>query len=147
MPITCNTNGRKIREYLDEKFARRMEVWANILDRAGEEAVRVARLNHKYLNQTGNLASSVGYAIVHNGQVIKKSTFEVIKDGADGSKLGRDYLEQVIAENAQGLVLIIVAGMPYAGYVEAMGLDVLDSAKLEAGRVIELFTKALKLSK
>ena len=145
MPITCSTNGRTIREYLEQKFARQIQAWINILQRAGESAIAIARLNHKYLNQTGNLASSIGYAIVQDGRVLAQSTFEAVDGGAEGSKVGMEYLERVIAENAEGLVLILVAGMPYAGYVEAMNLDVLDSAEIEAERVIRFFKNALNV--
>lgn len=41
-------------------------------------------------------------------------------------------MEQLAAQYSKGLALIIVAGMSYATYVEAMGLNVLDSAKIKA---------------
>ena len=40
---------------------------------------------------------------------------------------------------------IMVAGMEYAAYVEAMSLDVLDSAEQAAKRLIPQIVKQLKL--
>lgn len=130
---------KTIAEYLDEQIDKRIQAWVNVFVYAGEESVKTARLNHKYLNQTGNLASSVGYAVIHNGQVIAQSSFDSIQDGAQGSANGRAYLQEIIAGKATGTWLILVAGMQYAAYVAAMNLDVLDSAEITANRIINDF--------
>ena len=47
-----------------------------------------------------------------------------------------EYSRKIISENNKGITLVVVAGMEYASYVNAKGLDVLDSAKKH---VISLF--------
>lgn len=108
---------------------------------AGEEAVRQQNLSHKYLNQTGNLSASVGYSVLFNGKVIDDGGFEGA--GPEGASAGQMYLQQLIGENQTGLVLIVVAGMNYAKYVEDMGLDVLTSAELKAGQILPELLKQL----
>ena len=55
-------------------------------------------------------------------------------------------MEQVIAENPTGLVFIMVAGMPYAKYVEAMNLDVFDSAEMLAEKMIPKIMNAIGIN-
>lgn len=93
-----------------------------------------------YTHQTGNLGSSTGYIIVHDGVKIGEGGFFPISgpkrtsaDG-DGTEIGRLYAESLIPEFPEGFALIFVAGMYYAGYVEAKGYNVITSAELWAER-------------
>ena len=45
----------------------------NLLQRAGEEFVRLARKNGNYQDHTGNLRSSIGYVIVKDGHVLAEN--------------------------------------------------------------------------
>lgn len=103
-----------------------------VLHRVGLEATTVARTSHRYLDQTGNLTSSIGYIVVQDGVIQGEGDYNVIKQGGEGSARGRRFAQDVAKEHPQGTYLIIVAGMPYATYVEALGLNVLDSAKVHA---------------
>lgn len=111
----------------------------------GEEALKQARSGHKYKDQTGNLTSSIGYCILDNGKILFESKFETVLNGKQGSEEGRKFLHNLISQNSKGLVFIMVAGMPYAQYVEAMSLDVLDSAEMLAKKMIPKIMKGLKL--
>lgn len=111
----------------------------------GEKALKQARTRHRYKDQTGNLTSSIGYCILDNGRVVFESDFASVLNGKEGSREGRDYLRKLISENSSGLVFIMVAGMPYAQYVEAMNLDVLESAEMLAKRMLPQILKRLKL--
>ncbi len=100
----------------------------------GENALAIARRDHLYKVQTGNLTSSTGFAVTHNGREIVVSQFEQVEgsagNGAEGKKQGLEYLKTLIGEDSNGcLTLTMVAGMDYAAAVEAMGLDVLKSAE------------------
>lgn len=106
---------------------------------------RTGRTGHRYKDQTGNLTSSIGYCILDNGRVVFESDFASVLNGKEGSREGRDYLRKLISENSSGLVFIMVAGMPYAQYVEAMNLDVLESAEMLAKRMLPQILKRLKL--
>lgn len=138
--------GGDIRKALQQQMARIRKAMIYNLLYVGEAALKQARDGHKYLNQTGNLASSVGYCILENGKPLYKSTFQHVSDGADGAKKGEEFLEQVIAENPTGLVFIMVAGMSYAKYVEAMNLDVLDSAEMLAEKMIPIIMNEIGIN-
>lgn len=109
------------------------------LAKIGEMCVNQARVRHgsggkNYTDQTGNLRSSTGYVIAHNGRIKVGSSFAPAKAGADGSE-GRELAERLATEYRKGYVLVVVAGMHYATYVTARGYDVLDSAELLAERL------------
>lgn len=139
----------------------------NVLCYAGEEVVKHARSlpspNPKsmpkpipphqpgYIDWTGNLRASIGYVVLWDGAVVKMSDFAPVRgkgkkggNGLTGSKKGREFLQKLIEENGEGLVLIVVAGMPYAAYVEALGYDVLDSAEIKAEEIVKRLLSKLK---
>ena len=103
-----------------------------------------------YMDWTANLRSSIGYVVLWDGRVIVQSDFSPIRSkrtgnsGIEGTKAGKAFLQQLIAENGTGLVLIVVAGMPYAAYVEAKGYDVLDSAEIKANEIVKRMLSKLK---
>lgn len=99
------------------------------LNNVGIEATNIARETHLYTDRTGNLTSSIGYIIILDGQVQGVSGFEQVKDGDQGSSIGMEYVVQQEKSHAEGLSLIVVAGMPYAAYVERMNLNVLKGAE------------------
>lgn len=133
------------KRFVDNHMAMQRQAIINNYLYAGEEALRVARTQHKYKRRTGNLTSSIGYCILEDGKVIRMSGFEVVLNGSKGAAEGRKFLKGLIKENSKGLVFIMVAGMNYAGYVEAMSLDVLESAELLTKRLLPDLCKALKL--
>ena len=73
-----------------------------------------------WFDQSGNLRSSIGYAIVHNGKIIKHSEFNQVKQGSDGIREGKELAKELARQYTSGYVLIVVAGMNYAELVEAM---------------------------
>ena len=115
--------------YLGEKSIVR------IRDRSKEES---------WIDHTGNLRSSIGYAIYHHGKKQIASTFEVVLNGNDGAKEGQKYVDRLASQYAQTYALVVVAGMNYAEYVEAIeGKDVLASTELWAkAKVSEYMSKA-----
>lgn len=145
MGIKRTTPDSAIMRHLREKQKRAKESIYLRLAYVGEAALTEARSNHKYKDQTGNLASSVGYAIIDNGRIIRQSTFQQVKSGSEGMAKGKQYLNQIIAQNSRGIVFIMVAGMNYASYVENMTLNVLDSAEVLAKKMIPIIFKQLGL--
>lgn len=86
-----------------------------------------------WFDQSGNLRSSIGYVIVHNGKIIKYSEFNQVKQGSDGIKEGKELATELAKQYTSGYALIVVAGMNYAELVEAMdNKNVLASAELFA---------------
>lgn len=105
-----------------------------VLCELGEKCVEEARLMGSYKDRTGNLRSSVGYGVYRDGQQVMVSPFEQVKDGADGSIEGKRLLDKLATKFPSGYVLIVVAGMNYAYYVEARGYNVISSSELLAER-------------
>lgn len=97
--------------------------------RVGKDLVDNARETGDYENQTHNLRSSIGCLALRNGQIVE-SYWPGDKD--EGVETGTAYANEIAGEYPVGFVLIVVAGMKYAGWVEAYGYDVLTMAALRA---------------
>jgi hypothetical protein len=142
MPITPLFTAQDIEKAIKEELDKKEKVIINTLNYVGKTAVNVARSGHKYIDQTGNLTSSIGYMIVKDGAVLNESSFPTVKGGSKGKSEGKAFLSSLLLEYPRGIYLIVVAGMKYAAYVEAIGLDVLTSAELLADRLVpEMLTK------
>jgi hypothetical protein len=99
-----------------------------VRDRSGEES---------WIDQTGNLRSSIGYAVYDHGKEIFRSQFRQVLNGADGPSAGQRMIEALAAQYSNTYALVVVAGMSYAEYVEAMrNKDVLASTKLWAEKQV-----------
>ena len=103
----------------------------------GEMCVNKARTYGSYTDHSGNLRSSVGYVVVANGQIRQLAGFDAINGAKEGVLKGEEYARKCASEHPTDYALIIVAGMDYAEYVAAKGYDVLDSAELEAEKLIK----------
>lgn len=106
-----------------------------LMQRAGEEFVKIAREKGKYNDWTGNLRSSIGYIIIKDGDILSEN-FELTDKECKGKPdrfTGRREAIRLAEDLAKlynkGFVLIGVAGMKYAKYVEALeNKDVISSA-------------------
>jgi hypothetical protein len=87
----------------------------------GELFVNKARLSGTYRDITGNLRSSIGYVILKNGVEVDSNFI----GNSDGSLKGKNVANEVAKQYPKGYVLIGVAGMDYAAYVEAKNYDVI----------------------
>lgn len=133
------------RRFIEKHMELRHQAIINNYIYVGEEALKIARTQHRYKRRTGNLASSIGYCILDEGKVLVMGGFVVEGNGEEGKKKGKDFLKNLIRQNSKGLMFIMVAGMRYASYVEAMNLDVLESADLFVQKTLPNICKALKL--
>jgi len=107
--------------------------------RTGEQFIADARSIRTYQDQTGNLRSSIGYAIFKDGQMLEQ-TFP----GGDVTGSGGTLAKWVANSYKRGYLLVVVAGMFYAQYVEAKSYDVLTGSSYAAEtkikeRVAKLF--------
>lgn len=110
----------KIKEkYINEATNKFIEV--------GEQCIIEARDNGAYTDRTGNLRNSVGYVVLLNS--VEKSKSNI-------SALNQKLIEELKSKYPKDLVLIVVAGMNYAAYVEAKGFNVLSSAELIAKNIL-----------
>lgn len=95
----------------------------------GPETANHAKDFSQFKDQTGNLRSSMGFIVVKDSQIISSGGFENVNgpqgNEGEGVRNGKQYAEELARNAGKGYVLIVVAGMNYAGYVEAKGYDVL----------------------
>ena len=153
MAVKQLTPEQEIHRYLDEQLERRKKAIINMMAYVGESCLKAARELNTYMDRTGNLRSSTGYAIVVDGKVFTKSAFKQEspkgqqKLGATytGGSQGSQFIDSISNQYPSGIVLVVVAGMDYAAYVQDYGFDVLDSAELVAERMVPQLLKQLGL--
>jgi hypothetical protein len=152
MPIKSSLSAAEIRNRIMQRIEQKKQAIIAKLFYIGEECLNNARANHLYMVQTGNLTSSIGYCILDDGEIVKagewKATAGATGDGKEGVQKGMEYLNEIAsAQSKQGITFIMVAGMPYAKYVEAMSLDVLDtSEKMAEEKIKAMIAKVVKQS-
>lgn len=115
----------------------------------GEQCIKRIRdrgPKESWFDQTGNLRSSIGYAVYDYGKKAIESTFEVVKNGSQGASVGRKVIDDLASKYAETYALVVVAGMDYAEAVEARdNKDVLASTELWAKQEIQKYlNKALE---
>lgn len=131
----ADTTNKEIAQMIIAAVDEEMEESVAMASKIGEDALAISRSEHAYETQTGNLQSSCGFALTYNGKIVAETPFtpepgSYNPDGETGSREGKAYLKECIQDRLeQGITLIMVAGMEYAGYVEDKGLDVLRSAE------------------
>lgn len=152
--------GQDIEDYI-KAFAEQAEEKIYItLQAAGEMFVKYARESGLYNDITGNLRSSIGYVIAKDGEILTQSSFDKVRgrgensqmvdfttkdgkkvkywakgksgDGDEGAMTGAKLAQELVSSHNTGLVLIGVAGMEYAIYVEAIeSKDVIAGASIK----------------
>lgn len=131
----ADTTDREIAQWINDFIDESMMETAVIASKIGEDALAIAREEHVYQAQTGNLQSSCGFTVTIDGMPLTQTGFtpapgENNPDGVTGSKEGKAYMERCLEKKLdKGISLIMVAGMDYAGHVEDWGGDVLKSAE------------------
>ena len=144
MGITKKVIGNTFEQYIVNRMKQLKQQYIRALVGVGIETVNyiVDRSGEaSWFDDTGNLRSSIGFVILDEGKIIERYGFKKAKNGAEGVRIGMEFSEIIasrVSEFSHGLVLIIVAGMEYAAYVEAMeNKDVLASSKFVAKRILE----------
>ena len=111
---------------------------------ATKNVVETAKANQTYDDQTGDLTSSIGYIIFHDGQEVTSyfgatSTVEGITQGLATARSKPEIY------NCPGIVIIIVAGMEYASTVENSGYDVISGSLAHFESTIQQCFNEVKL--
>ena len=135
MGIEAQFTKEDVQERFDAFLGQIQEKQINALLYLGEKCVAHARSIPKeqgFEDQTGNLRSSIGYAVFVDGVAIH-SFYNEVNGGAIGAKAGQE-LSVKIGERTNGVCLVVTAGMNYALYVESRGRDVIASAEQLAER-------------
>lgn len=145
----ADTSDNEIRQWLSDFVDDSCMELAVLASKIGEDALAISRGEHRYQTQTGNLQSSCGYAVTLNGTLFKQGAFESLPgmnkpDGDTGAEKGRAYLEECLRDKQdEGITLIMVAGMDYAGYVEDWGGDVLKSAEAHIRKEFDKISRGI----
>lgn len=119
------------------------------LSHLGEECVKRIRERTieegSWRDQTGNLRSSIGYAVMDHGYKAISSAFGTVVgpngDGNQGAEIGKRYVNELASQYAEVYALVVVAGMDYAKPLEAKGIDVLSGTQLWAEAEVEKYMK------
>ena len=148
MGIKC----RQPKSAVDKFFRQAMEIMHyelfQELAKLGEKCVIRAKdrpEQESWYDHSGNLRSSIGYAIYDYGKSVIESAFEPIKGGTQGQTEGRRMVDELAGKYASTYALVVVAAMNYAEYVEACeNKDVLASTEIWAKSEVDEYLKKAK---
>lgn len=143
MGITPNFTQADVKAKLDRFMAVIEKRQIKRLQYLGEQCVLRARTNADFIDQTGNLRSSMGYVVFKNGVAIHES-YDVVKSGSEGANIGKSVAQKAGSKYTSGICLVVTAGMNYALHVEARGRDVLTSTELFAKQEMPKLVAELK---
>jgi hypothetical protein len=107
------------------------------------DTVAEARRLDTYTDRTGNLRSSIGFVIYHDGQKVKESFINKAGpeakegDGQKGADKGASIANAAAQSWPTGIVAVIVAGMDYALFVESKGYDVITGTTKQLGQLLQ----------
>lgn len=143
MAVKTNVTSATLQRLITQAAAILNEELSTGLAQLGEECVkRIREKRDNWMDQTGNLRSSIGYAVFEHGKEFISSAFEVVKDGHEGHQKGREYVESLAKQYAKTYALCVVAGMDYAEHVENLpGHEVLESTEIWARAEIDKVMK------
>ena len=143
----------EVQKYLESEMKKNLFRLKESLKYVGETVVNEIRDGSasEWNDQTGNLRSSTGYIIAIDGKPEYESSFEQVSGplsdtaAADGGQIGKTFARQVASLYPNGIALIIVAGMEYASYVEAMDNKVvLAQGEINARKLVQDMIEQLK---
>jgi len=124
---------------IDKFKADKLKKMFRTLTYVGIQTVNYARQHHTYIDQTGNLTSSIAYAIIFNGAVKKLD----IAGEKEGELDAIDLVNKLAKRFDEGMQLVVVAGMEYAAAVESMGYDVITGAAYEGADLMKTLKREL----
>ena len=135
------TPEEQFKKLLQESIAIINEEIERTLQYLGVQCVAKARKRSgedSWFDDTGNLRSSVGYAIYEHGHEFIRSAFPIVINGVEGKEKGDALITELAKKYSSTYALVVVAAMDYAEYVEALeNKDVLASTELWARGVID----------
>lgn len=144
MPIELVTPLSTIKASFEAQYDKNVRaVIIEAFKKVGESCVNQARMSGKYKDIKGNLRSSIAFVVAENSIIVEEGSSQKFLEGTIGETEGVKYARSLAAEAGRGITLIVSAGMKYAVFVEARGLDVLSSAELLAESLTPQILKQL----
>lgn len=135
------TDAKAFTNFLDRAARKIQENILKALSKLGDEAVvriRNRSAKESWIDHTGNLRSSIGFAVYEQGIKYMESAFAQVLSGSEGSARGKKVINDLAKEYSKVYALVVIAGMEYAGEVEALeSKDVLASTKIWATSIVE----------
>lgn len=145
MGISSNINIDSIMKGIGKAADALVDDIVTTMEMACIEVVRQARMVNTYTDQTGNLRSSIGYAVYKDGMKVGEGYEAHAKgtDGKEGENSARLFTEEIQRNYEGRTCAIIVAGMDYAVYVESKGFDVITGSASNFAQIFEKYIKAI----
>ena len=140
MGVKMTPSAREIRAEIEREYKRFLQRLVASLQYCGEEIINSIRNGElsNWSDRSGNLRSSIGYIVTIDGQIAFESDFQLVLGAQEGSETGRAYARALASLHPSGIALIVVAGMNYASYVEAMETkQVLAGAEVQGRAIVE----------
>ncbi|WP_169305033.1 hypothetical protein [Pedobacter cryotolerans] len=129
--------------HIDDGLQSIIDEAAEQLFNAGKKVVDMARARTRADNGFGNitweLRNSIGCLLVNNNQILDEHIyFPPLAQGIEGTKIGISYAREIALLVSDGSpVLIFVAGMDYAAFVESTERDVISMSSLSFGKIFK----------
>ena len=119
--IKCMESDDAIRDFLLKALEHITTSMKDALVTLCKECDERARDNDGgWKDRTGNLRSSIGGAVFDKGLEYFMTDFKHVLEGSIGSAKGREMAEQFARQYTDAVIMVMVAGMPYSDYVEAL---------------------------
>lgn len=126
MAIKVKFSQKDIDKYLEEAKDDAVVNVLEAIDMAFKQAMTYAKNVDTYKDQTGNLRASIGYVLYEDGREIKRDFYGAGAGTVQGENAAIKKATSLAGDNM--IVGVLVAGMEYSAYVEAMGYDVITGA-------------------
>lgn len=129
--FSMDSINERVTGFVQEKEQKTLDV----LFYTGEKFVNRARDVVSYTDRTGNLRSSIGYTVFKDGKKVK-ANYQISEKGSNGGKiskkkamsLAQQFANEVGSKFPKGYVVVGVAGMNYAFFVEKRNYDVISGS-------------------
>ena len=98
MGIKMTTPASRIDTLINKEKERVEMLTVRALSYLGELCVIEARNRPQeisWYDRSGNLRSSIGYAIIHNGKILEYSDFTQVRQGNEGVRKGKALIEEL----------------------------------------------------
>lgn len=96
MPFKMRTPLSVIGDRIETKSESKLIAIVNLFCFVGESCIVEARNGGDYIDRTGNLRSSIGYAVLRDGKVVQRNCVDKVKNGDEGVSKGDKFLSSCI---------------------------------------------------
>ena len=137
--FTINDIENDFKQFIDGIISDGVEAGCKTLKKIVDKARARTKSENGFGNITWNLRASIGGVVVSDHQIVF-TYFPKISQAPEGNTKGPAYARELASlVDDGGIIIILVAGMDYASFVEAKGYDVIThSSKAFEGEFLSL---------